>query len=97
MGFVAKPLGAARRVPRFRTTAPGWDEAAVCLLLDLEDVIVDGVFIDAGTMGRRRSVWAQLRERLRPHGIRLPVVPPSDAAARFRGFLGATGCTGPAG
>jgi hypothetical protein len=112
VSFESRPPAAARRalrIPSFRTDQLGWDEAAICLLLDFEDVIVDGVYVDASTMSPRRSVWAQLRERLRPHGIRLPLVPPSDAARfeRPTGFqnlgfqktqvLGATGCTGSAG
>jgi hypothetical protein len=55
----------------YSTREADWAVHAIGALLEFEDVIVDGVLIQATSLGPQ-AVWPQLRRRLRAHGIKTP-------------------------
>jgi hypothetical protein len=74
------PLRAAvSPIATFSTSELDWTEHVIDLLLNYEDVIVDNVLIEGCKLNPRAGpVWAQVRRLLAQHGVRTPVIPPSD-------------------
>jgi hypothetical protein len=78
MSFIAnRPPKRASDGPPWvlKTSEPFWVDRAVELLLEEEDVAVDGVLIRAAELHPKVSAFWQLKYRLKQHGI---IVPPPD-------------------
>jgi hypothetical protein len=76
LGASGPYAGALRRVPSYRTNEPGWAHAVIDNLLDFCDVVIDDiVYIQGRSLNPKKSVWVQVRQRLREYGIATPAWP----------------------
>jgi hypothetical protein len=88
---------AARRIATFRTSDPGWGELAIDCLLNYDDVVIEGVFVEARSLSPKVPAWRQLRRILAAHGVATPRSPPESPPWWARGVPVPTGMTGTAG
>jgi hypothetical protein len=97
VGHVGRPP-AARRVASFRTTERFWAEPAIDALLNFDDIVVNGIYVDARSLSPKKGpVWRQLRQILARHCIATPVTPPEAPPWWANGVPTPTGMTGSAG
>jgi hypothetical protein len=84
--WICRPEGAmcfaARPAWRYRTSEPDWGIRAVEDLVNLEDVIIDGIYVAAHSLEYNRPTWGQLRRVLLDHGIKVPRRVPGDITTR---------------
>jgi hypothetical protein len=83
VSYVASPTGAAgpfagalRHVASYKTSERYWASEVIDVLMDHGDVCIDDiVYIEASSLHPKKPIWAQVRQRLREHGIATPAWP----------------------